>query len=258
MGQRLFSTSELVVGWNRRPMLPPLSFTVERGQLWGLVGRNGSGKSTLLKTVLGMIPAISGRIDVADDARLGFVPQRSEWELSVPARVKDLAAGGLDTGWRCLLPWPRRGAAALVQQALKIAQADHLANERFATLSGGQMQRVWLARALVLQPNLLALDEPTSALDPEAERGVFDLLTDLAKRHGLAVFLVSHQLDLLLERSTHVCWVDRMTGVARAGTRAEILADHVFQKRYAGELPNDPTPAAPAASSTQGSPAHGA
>jgi len=253
MGRTLFTTAGLVVGWNRRPMLPPLSFSVERGQLWGLVGRNGSGKSTLLKTVLGMIPAIAGRIDVAPDARLGFVPQRSEWELSVPARVKDIAAGGLDTGWRCLLPWSQRGAGALVHKALSIAQADHLANERFATLSGGQMQRVWLARALVLEPSLLALDEPTSALDPEAERGVFDLLTELAARHDIAVFLVSHQLDLLLERATHICWVDRMTGVARAGTRAEILADATFQKRYAGELPADvvrrPSPT--------GSPAHG-
>jgi len=237
MADFLFRTRELVVGWNRRPMLPPLSFEVGRGQLWGLVGRNGSGKSTLLKTILGMIPAVSGGIVVAPDARLGFVPQRSEWELAVPARVKDIAAGGLDTGWRCFLPWPRRGARALVQRALAIAQAEHLAHERFATLSGGQMQRVWLARALVLEPNLLALDEPTSALDPEAERGVFDLLTDLALHHRIAVFLVSHQLDLLLERSTHLCWVDRMTGVAKAGPRDVILADPSFQKRYAGELP---------------------
>jgi len=235
----LFRTDRLVVGWDRRPVLPPLSFEVQRGQLWGLVGRNGSGKSTLLKTILGMIPAVSGRIELAPRASLGFVPQRSEWELAVPARVKDLAMGGLDTGWRCLLPWPRKGAAALVARALKIAQAEHLAHERFATLSGGQMQRVWLARALVLEPNLLALDEPTSALDPEAELGVFDLLTDLATHHDIAVFLVSHQLDLLLERSTHLCWVDRMTGVAKAGTRAEILADPAFQKRYAGELPAD-------------------
>jgi len=233
----LFATRSLVVGWGQRAMLPPLTFTVRCGELWGLVGRNGSGKSTLLKTILQMIPSVAGRLEFAPDTRLGFVPQRNEWELAVPARVKDIVAGGLDADWRTMLPWRPRGAHARVADALRVTQTEHLAQQRFAELSGGQSQRVWLARAVALEPNLLALDEPTSALDPEAELGVFELLSELIRVRHIAVFLVSHQLDLLLERATHICWVDRMTGVAKAGTKAEILADPIFQKRYAGELP---------------------
>lgn len=232
----LLATRALVVGWGRRPLLPPLSFEVRPGELWGLVGRNGSGKSTLLKTLLGMIPAVGGRLEVAGHTRLGFVPQRSEWEGAVPARVADVTAGGLDEGWRTLLPWRGRGAHEKVRAALRVAHAEHLLHERFATLSGGQSQRVWLARALVRDPNLLTLDEPTSALDGEAERAVFELLTELISARGMAVFVVSHELELLLGCATHLCWVDRLSGIAKAGPRAEILADPAFQRRYASEL----------------------
>ena len=229
----LFRTDRLVVGWDRRPVLPPLSFEVQRGQLWGLVGRNGSGKSTLLKTILGMIPAVSGRIELAPRASLGFVPQRSEWELAVPARVKDLAMGGLDTGWRCLLPWPRKGAAALVARALKIAQAEHLAHERFATLSGGQMQRVWLARALVLEPNLLALDEPTSALDPRGRRAFRDLLRSLP----VAQLVASHDLEFVVEVCPRVVVLDGGRVVA-VGPTATVLRDEALMEAHGLEVPH--------------------
>lgn len=223
--EALFQAEQLRVGWGASPLLPSLDFTLGRGELWGLVGRNGSGKSTLLKTLLGVTPPLAGHAHLRTGARLGFVPQRSDWEAAVPARAIDVVKGGLDAGWRSLLPWRPRGSDRKARAALAEAQAEHLAEERFATLSEGQKQRVWLARAMVADPDLLVLDEPTSALDAEAEVQVFELLARWMHTRRVGVLLASHHLGLLFERATHLILVDRDDGVAAAGPRDAVL-DH--------------------------------
>jgi len=230
------SAAELRIGWNGRALLPPLDFAIREGELWGLVGRNGAGKSTLLRTLLGVHAPLAGRVTRAVGGRIGYVPQRSEWEAAVPARVIDIAAGGLDAGWRALVPFRPRGSSERTRQALAAAQAADLAHRRYTALSEGQKQRVWLARALVSDPRMLVLDEPTSALDPAAERAVFDLLGDLIATRDMAVLVASHQLGLLFSRATHLVFVDRDEAVAIAGPRAEVLAHPVVRRRHLIEL----------------------
>jgi zinc transport system ATP-binding protein len=232
--QALFQADDLLVGWEGRPILPPLRFGVERGQLWGLVGRNGSGKSTLLKTILGVAPALGGHTHLRGGARLGFVPQRSDWELAVPARAHDVVAGGLDAGWSSMWPFRPRGWKRRVAGALHESHAEKFEFQAFASLSEGQKQRVWLARALVADPDLLVLDEPTSALDAEAELLVFDLLERWMKERQVGVLLASHHLGLLFERATHLIFVDGDDGVAVAGESAEVMKHPVFARRYLG------------------------
>ncbi len=231
MTSTLIQTQGLRIGWDGRALLPPIDLAIRSGELWGLVGRNGAGKSTLLKTLLGVHKPLAGIVQRSP--RIGYVPQRSEWEAAVPARVIDIALGGVDAGWRSLLPFRPRGSRAKTLAALREAQAEELAWRRYVALSEGQKQRVWLARALVGEPQLLVLDEPTSALDPAAERAVFDLVSRLIAQRQLAVLLASHHLGLLFERASHLIYVDREEGLVLAGTRAEVLAHPSVRRRHA-------------------------
>ncbi|MBL8787252.1 MAG: ATP-binding cassette domain-containing protein [Deltaproteobacteria bacterium] len=232
----LIAGRRLAIGWGDRAILPPLDFAIREGELWGLVGRNGSGKSTLMKTLLGSASPLGGTIDMRPGLRIGYVPQRSEWEAAVPARVIDIAAGGLDSGWATFLPFRPRGSKGKVEAALAVADAADLATRRYATLSEGQKQRVWLARALVSDPELLVLDEPTSALDTAAERAVFELLGRVLAQRRIAILIASHQLGLLFERATHLFYIEREAGVAAIGPRAEVLAHPIVRERNLLEL----------------------
>lgn len=240
----------LVVGWAGRALLPPVDLAIRQGELWGLVGRNGNGKSTLLKTLIGVLPPVGGSVsDVMAGpggtgrggrrARLAYVAQRSEWEGAVPARVIDMTLGGLDVGLDVLRPWRRRGSKARAMAALAEVQADDLARRRFSTLSEGQKQRVWLARALVSEPEVLILDEPTSALDALAERKVFELVDALIERRNLAVILASHHLGMLVTRASHLIYVDRDAELVLAGPRDEVLSAPSVRRRHLLELARD-------------------
>jgi len=228
----LYTAEGLSVGWENRAILPPIDFAVSRGQLWGLIGRNGSGKSTLLKTLLGVTRPVGGASRLGHGVRLGFVAQRSDWELAVPARCVDVVAGGLDVGWGALLPFRRRDWLGAALTALSEADAEKLAVQQFSDLSEGQKQRVWLARALVENPDLLVLDEPTSALDAEAEVMVFDVLARWLRERDVGVLVASHHLGLLFERATHLLYVDGDDGVVVAGTREEVLRHPTVAQRY--------------------------
>ncbi|MCB9537171.1 MAG: ATP-binding cassette domain-containing protein [Myxococcales bacterium] len=224
----------LVVGYGRRGILPPLTFTVRPGEFWALIGRNGGGKTTLLRTLLGLLPPIAGAAE-RGAAGLGYVPQRGDYDLNVPARVIDFVRGGADAGWSFLdplRPWRRRGA---VRAALSATEVESLARRPFARLSEGQKQRVLMARALVGDPRLMVLDEPTSAMDPINEQAVFDRLAALRDARDMAVLVASHQMSFVPRYATHAVFVDCDMGVALAGTAAEV-AGHDAVRRHYGDL----------------------
>lgn len=235
----LLRADRLVVGWSGRGLLPAVDLAVRPGEIWGLVGRNGNGKSTLIKTLIGILPPVSGSVAPAKgerQGRLGYVPQRSDWEGAVPARVIDIALSGLDTGYSVLWPWRGRAAKKRALEALVETHAEDLAKRRFSTLSEGQKQRVWLARALVSSPEVLILDEPTSALDALAERHTFEVLTELARTRRLAVIIASHHLGFLVSRATHLIYVDRDEGLVVAGKKDVVLAAPSIRRRHLLEL----------------------
>ena len=223
----------LVVGYQGRPLLPPISAAVRPGELWALIGRNGSGKSTLLKTLLGLLPPVAGTLRWGPAARVAFVPQRGEHEDAMPARALDMVRAGVDRGWSFANPLHVLRRAPVVAHALRQAGAEALADEPFSTLSEGQKQRVWMARALASTPSVILLDEPTSALDAVAERDAFELLDRLRREAGLALVLASHHMAFIPRFATHAILVDRDDQVALAGPSAEVLASPTYRKHYA-------------------------
>lgn len=217
MPTTLLEIDKLVVGYHRKPLLPPVSFKVQQGQVWGIIGPNGSGKSTLLKTLLGLQPPVGGGLIAHPELRIGYVPQRTSFDLAVPSRVRDVVESGLDRGWSFLDPLFVRKNKAQIAQAMKDTHVEELALQQYATLSEGQKQRVMVARALVSQPTLIVLDEPTSAMDATAERKMFELLAELRNARNLGVILVSHHLPVVGEFATHAVYVDRDNQVVEPG-----------------------------------------
>ncbi len=171
-----------------------------RGEFVVLLGANGSGKTTLLRGLLGLVPPLCGRVERRTGLRIGYVPQRETLDPLYPLSAFDVVRMGT---WRDLSFWHFAGARerTRTEQALEACRAREFADERYASLSGGQRQRVLLARALASDPEWLALDEPTAGIDPEAERGILDLLSELCKERGIAVWMVTHHVDAVTGRA---------------------------------------------------------
>jgi zinc transport system ATP-binding protein len=237
--EALITARDLSLGYAGRAILPPLSFTVRPEESWALLGRNGSGKSTLLRTILGLLPKVGGRLDRAPGLNVSYVPQRGDYDLTVPYRVKDFVAAGVDRDWSFLRPariWRHRD---WIDRAMEETDVTRIAQRRFAELSEGQKQRVLIARALVSSPRVLVLDEPTSAMDVVAEQAVFELLDHLRRSQRLAVIMASHQMAFLPTFATNSVFVDRDHGYARVGTAAEIAGDEHFLGHYGVHMPED-------------------
>ena len=232
MSDTVLSLDGLVIGYQGRPLLPALTAAVRPGELWALIGRNGSGKSTLLRTLLGLLAPVGGRLSWGRRARVAFVPQRGDHEDAMPARAIDMVRSGVDRGWSFVDPFFVARHREAIRAALHETHADALADEVFATLSEGQKQRVWLARALASSPSVILLDEPTSALDAVAEREAFELLDRLRRERGLALVLASHHMAFVPRFATHAVLVDRDDQVALAGPIAEVLGSATYRKHY--------------------------
>ena len=181
-----------------------VTFEALRGRLTALVGPNGSGKSTLVRALIGRQPLEAGRISV-DRLDVASVPRRElarriavvtqREEPTFPLRVRDYIALGRYPHARTWRSDARRDAQAIAR-ALELAAVEELAGRDTSALSGGEWQRVRIARALAQGGDALVLDEPTTFLDVAHEMALFELLDGLAGR-GLAILLVSHQLNLV-------------------------------------------------------------
>jgi len=231
-----------------------VSLAAERSSLTAVVGPNGSGKSTLVRALIGRVPLARGGVSVdgrsidvmrRDDLarRVSVVTQREE--LAFPLLVSEYVALGR---FPHLGVWHAAGEAdaAAIRGALDAAGVERLRDRRVDTLSGGELQRVRLARALAQGGDALVLDEPTAFLDVGHEMGVFELLHRVA-RSGRAVLLVSHQLNLVARFADHMVLLHRGL-VAAAGAPDAVMRADILERVYEWPLvvTRDPAVGAPA------------
>jgi len=172
--------------------LKGVSLQIEPGEIITIVGPNGSGKSTLLKVIIGALEPTSGTVKKADSLRIGYVPQRLHIDPTLPLTVYRF------------LGLPQRVGAAQIAQALEQAGVPELGARQMSGLSGGQFQRVLLARALMTQPDLLILDEATQGLDQPGSAAFYRQIEEVRQTLNCAVLMVSHDLHVVMSASDRV------------------------------------------------------
>lgn len=203
----------VAVAYGGRDVLRDISLKIDPGEVVAVLGANGSGKSTLIRTIVGLVPATAGSIELfgvprkrfSDWARIGYVPQRMGAGSGVPASVGEVVASGR-LARRGAFRLPRAADREAVRSALADVGLLDRINDPVATLSGGQQQRTLIARALAGRPDLLILDEPTAGVDAASQEAFAGTLRTFAAGGG-TILLVAHELgpiEPLIDRAVVV------------------------------------------------------
>lgn len=202
----------LTVSYGRNPALVNIDLDVARGEFLGVIGPNGGGKTTLLKAILGLVPKDSGHIAAFGSEKdvsrhMGYVPQFSAVDRSFPISVLEVVMtaylkGPLHPFFR-YSPKHREAAAAQLQRV----GLQELGSRQISQLSGGEFQRMLIARALASEPEILLLDEPTASVDPASRQHIFELLAELNK--SVTVVLVTHDLMAVAAQVTTIACLNR-------------------------------------------------
>lgn len=201
--QKVISFQNVDIGYNNRPVLQNLNFDVTEGEYIGIIGPNGSGKTTFLKSLLNVLPPITGNIliygkelnrDLQNE--IGYVPQSSIIPREFPLSVREAVVMGR-YGKIGLFKHPTKNDYEAVHDALMKVHMHGFASRPIGHLSGGEQQKVLIARALARRPQILLLDEPTSALDFEMTRSVFQLVDELNTKYHLTIIMIHHNVDLI-------------------------------------------------------------
>ena len=195
----LVSGDDVTIGYEGEPVMSHLGFTVEKGGYMCIVGENGSGKSTFVKTVLGLIPPLSGRIVFSGGLRqdsIGYLPQRSAIQRDFPSSVMEIVLSGCLNRHHRLFGYSKEEKTKASEMLRRLGMANLLSSS-FQELSGGQQQRVLLARAMMATEMLLLLDEPATGLDPQATSELYAMINSL-NAAGITVMMVTHDIHPVL------------------------------------------------------------
>ena len=209
----LLSASKLTIAYGETAILDAVDFAIRPREIVTLIGPNGSGKTTLIRALLGLVPPSSGRI-ARGATRIGYVPQSFARDKSLPLTAlrftRSFGGGGKDEAMAAL---ERTGVA-------------HVAGRQLSSLSGGEMARVALARAILRKPELLVLDEPLSGVDIAGEAALYELIASMRDELGAAILLVSHDLHVVMAAADHVVCLNRH--VCCEGDAKRVAEDPAF------------------------------
>ena len=229
----LISLENVIIGYDRKELIDSINLSIKHGEFWGIIGPNGGGKTTLLKTILGLIPPVSGKVHYREDKPLtfGYVPQREKFDHIFPISVSEFVAMG-----RYIRIPVGRGVKKedwkIVMASLERVEIPHLKNRPFRSLSGGEKQRSLLAHALAGEPDILILDEPTASMDIKGETAIMELLGRIKENDKLTVLMVSHFLNTVARFADHVAVVDKDSGVFGAGIIEEVFRGETLSKIF--------------------------
>jgi zinc transport system ATP-binding protein len=217
---KLIEAKGVKVKLGKQEVLSELNFDIVEGAITMIIGPNGAGKTTLMKAILGLVEH-SGKIKVnaAVQGKLGYVPQKFDFDRNFPITVSELLEFALI-----------EKVEGKIEAAL--AEVDMLehADKKLGELSGGQLQRVLIARAIVNEPKLLFLDEPTAGIDSEGEQTFYEIIRHLNTHHGVTVVLISHEISIVYRYATQVLCLNRK--LVCSGDPHDEVTREVLEKLY--------------------------
>ena len=209
------------------PAVEDVNVSIRKGEYLVILGENGSGKSTLMRTILGLVKMRSGKIVYSGGLRknqIGYLPQQTAAQRDFPASVEEVVLSGCVSRMG-LRPWFTKSEKERAHHAMRMLELTDMAKKSYRNLSGGQQQRTLLARALCATDLLLLLDEPVSGLDPEATGEMYGIIRRLNREQGVAVVMVSHDVDAALQDADRVLVMEQ--------SRPAYLGDVAGYRAYA-------------------------
>ncbi len=216
------------------PAVEGLTFRLEAGDFLAVAGPNGAGKTTVLKLLIGLVQPAAGTLEVfgrrpqdVPATWIGYVPQVKTLERRFPALAEELVLTGLRPAWPGRLRAEDRRRARM---ALALVGAESLAAQPIAQLSGGQLQRVYLARSLARRPRLLLLDEPAAGMDVAGESDLYQILEDFQRAERSTVIMITHDLDVARHHATRALLLDRRP--LGFGPPGEVLVEARLRQAY--------------------------
>jgi len=220
--QTLISAQNISLSHHGKSVLDNVSFDLKQGEFITLIGPNGAGKSSLIKVLLDLIKADSGEIKRSNDIRLGYTPQTFSPNPFIPISVMGF------------LNLNQKVAPDFLHETALLTGIEGLLDSPLKSLSGGELQRVLLARALLNRPNVLILDEPAQNLDVNGQMHLYKLIQDIHQQQGCAVLMVSHDLHRVMKESTQVlCLYHHICCMGQPET---IIKDSQFNDLFADQM----------------------
>ena len=231
--QPIISAKNLSYKINDQFVLENVDFKIYPGEYVGLLGPNGGGKTTLIKLILGILQPTTGGVEFTDlgdksniKDKIGYVPQRiNSGGVDFPATVREVVLSGLK-----LSIFGDKAAPEKLKKALETAQISHLENKMISDLSGGERQKVFIARSLINEPSILILDEPTVAIDLQSQGNFYSFLRDLNKNLNITILLISHDISAIAGEVTKIYFLNRTLNCYHSSK--EFLEEDNLEKLY--------------------------
>jgi len=225
--QILVEAKAVSLSFRARKILDAVDLSVQAGEILAMIGPNGAGKTTLVRVILGLLKPDSGQRFSAPGLRIGYMPQRIVVDAILPLTVQRF------------LTLSHRATEQQLRQVLGEVGVERLLKSPVQNISGGEMQRVLLARALLRKPDLLVLDEPVQGVDVTGQAELFDLIANIRDRYGCGILMVSHDLHLVMAKADrilclnhHVCCSGHPKTVSSDPSYIELFGSHPSMALY--------------------------
>ena len=205
------------VSINDKSLVKGVSFEIKQGEIVTLIGPNGSGKSTTAKIALGIYKKIDGKVKKYTD-KIGYVPQKISIDWTLPIRVLDF------------MTLTEELTQDEINTALNLTGVEHLKDKSLSNLSGGEFQRVLIARAISKQPELLVLDEPVQGVDFKGEIALYKLIKDISEKMKCGILLISHDLHVVMSATDFVVCLNGH--VCCSGTPHKVVKDSKYKELF--------------------------
>ena len=238
MAQLICENADL--GYNGAAVVTGLDLKIEKGQYICILGENGSGKSTFVKTLLGLIPPVSGKIVTGDGLKktnIGYLPQQTAVQKDFPASVREVVLSGCCSKLG-LRPFYGKAERKRAEYNIERLGIKELKKRCYRELSGGQQQRVLLARALCATESMLLLDEPVSGLDPKGTAQMYGIIDELNKKDGITVIMITHDVEAALKYADHILHIGHTVfyGTVEEYKKSRFAADLTSRDQENGGL----------------------